>query len=98
MMVIRVVIDVVPEQRGAFVEAIEQEAELVRTFDGCERYQLYADVSDEHRFLLYEEWSTPEAFDAYRTSDALKQSFAKLGPMMAGPPDSAYFRADMASP
>ena len=93
MMVIRVVIDVVPAQRDAFVAYLTEEAERVREMDGCERYALYGDATEDNRFLLYEEWASAEAVDAYRTSDALRQSFTVLGPMMARPPDSAYFAA-----
>lgn len=98
MMVIRVQIDVKPEQHDAFVSYLQDEAATVRKLDGCERYDLYEDVTVDNRFLLYEEWASPEAFEAYRTSDLLKQSFAVLGPMMSGPPDSAYFHANLQPP
>ena len=37
--------------------------------------------------------SSQAAFEAYRTGPLLKKSFEVLGPMMDGPPDSAYFEA-----
>jgi len=91
MMVIRVVVDVRPEHTEAFVAHLREEALQVRELDGCERYELFRDSEREHRFLLYEEWASREAFDAYRESDLLRESFAVLGPMMAGAPDSAYY-------
>lgn len=93
MMVVRVVVEVRPESREAFVSYLTDEAQTVRELDGCLRYELYADPADANRFLLYEEWATAAAFEEYQQSDLLRQSFATLGPMMAGPPDSSYFEA-----
>ena len=98
MMVIRVLIDVLPEQQDAFVAHMAQEAPTVRAMAGCERYELFAHASEPQRYLLYEEWASAEAFGAYQASDTLKQSFAVLGPMLAGPADSAYFRATLDGP
>jgi len=93
MMVIRVVVDVVPDQRDAFVDFLAEEAVAVRKLDGCERYELYEHAGSPNRFMLYEEWASPSSFEAYRNSESMKRSFAVLGPMMAGAPDSAYFHA-----
>ncbi|MEM9189278.1 MAG: putative quinol monooxygenase [Myxococcota bacterium] len=93
MMVIRVVVEVKPEQRDPFVAHLAEEARAVRELDGCERYELFQDPANTNRFLLYEEWASPAAFASYQESDLLRESFAVLGPMMAGPPDSEYFQA-----
>ncbi|MBO6933395.1 MAG: antibiotic biosynthesis monooxygenase [Deltaproteobacteria bacterium] len=93
MMVIRVVVDVKVDSVDAFIAHLNVEAPKVRELAGCLRYQLFRDPSEPTRFLLYEEWSTEAAFEAYRSSELLSRSFAVLGPMMAGPPDSQYFAA-----
>lgn len=93
MMVIRVVVDVKPESVDAFIAHLDDEAPKVRELDGCLRYQLFRDPAEPTRFLLYEEWASEAAFEAYRSSELLSNSFAVLGPMMAGPPDSQYFAA-----
>lgn len=93
MMVIRVVVDVKADSVDAFIAHLNVEAPKVRELAGCLRYQLFRDPSEPTRFLLYEEWATEAAFEAYRSSELLSQSFAVLGPMMAGPPDSQYFAA-----
>lgn len=98
MMIVRVVIDVVPEQREAFEAYLREEARSVRELAGCERYELFQDPNEPGRYLLYEEWATPADFDAYRNSEALRRSFAVLGPMMAGAPDSAYYEAVLPVP
>ncbi|MEM9073836.1 MAG: putative quinol monooxygenase [Myxococcota bacterium] len=98
MMVIRVVVDVKPDQADAFVAYLNDEATRVRTLEGCERYELFRDPSGAARFLLYEEWASEDAFEAYKASPEFTQSFAVLGPMMAGPPDSSYFQARQTGP
>lgn len=98
MMVIRVVVDVQPSQTEAFVAHLRDEATAVREMPGCVRYELYQDPHTATRFMLYEEWETPEAFAAYQASDLLQESFTVLGPMMAGPPDSGYFEATPRQP
>jgi len=93
MMVIRVAVTVKPESVDAFVAHLREESRQVREMEGCVRYQLFRDPDEPTRFLLYEEWATPAAFEAYQGSELLRNSFAVLGPMMAGPPDSQYFEA-----
>ncbi len=93
MMVIRVVVTVKPEEADSFVAHLTDEAAEVRLLDGCQRFELFQSPEETGRFLLYEEWASATAFDAYRNSPRFRQSFAVLGPMMAGPPDSQYFLA-----
>ncbi len=93
MMVIRVVVDVKADSVDAFIAHLNTEAPKVRELEGCLRYQLFRDPGEPTRFLLYEEWASEADFEAYRSSELLSESFAVLGPMMAGPPDSQYFAA-----
>lgn len=93
MMVIRVLVTIKPDQRDAFVAYMAQESTAVRALDGCIRYQVYSDASSPGSFMLYEEWASAKAFEAYQGSALLSESFKVLGPMMAGPPDSAYYEA-----
>lgn len=96
MFIIRVIMTVKPDEAPAFVEYLQKEAADVKAqFAGCEQFGLFADVSAENRYLLYEEWETQAAFNAYRNSDFFKQNSAVLFPMMAGAPDSAYFSAEI---
>ena len=96
MIVIRVLVNVKPEASADFVNHIKQEmAEVKQKFTGCERFALYGDASKEDSFLIYEEWQSQTNFDTYRTSDYFKQNGEKLYAMMADPPDSAYFTAEV---
>jgi quinol monooxygenase YgiN len=44
--------------------------------------------------MLYEEWQSKEAFDAYRHSDFFKQNGQIFNPMFSAKPDSAYYQAE----
>lgn len=46
----------------AVAHATQQEA-------GCIRYNFYADLEDEHRFLVYEEWESQAHLDAHASAD-----------------------------
>ncbi len=92
-LVIRVLVEVGADHRAAFQAHLTQEAAVVRQMDGCLRFDLFADPTDEGRFLLYEEWRDGAAFEAYKATDTFTESFRLLGPMMTAPPDSAYFDA-----
>ena len=46
----------------AVAQATQQEA-------GCIRYNFYADLQDEQRFIVYEEWESQAHLDAHLSAD-----------------------------
>jgi len=97
MHVIRVVIQVDPEAREKFVEIARHEFEQVpQQFEGCERFAYWDSIVNPGEVLLYQEWASVEDFDRYRGSDYFKQLGEKLFPLLAGKPDAAYYRAELA--
>jgi quinol monooxygenase YgiN len=97
MIIIRVTMSVQAENREKFLELLNQEAKEVRQLEGCVRFTIFEDVSSEKALLLYEEWESLAAFDAYRTSEAFKETGQQLFPLMDGKPDSAYYSAEVFS-
>ncbi len=97
MIIIRVQMQVQPEYKSKFLALLGQEAQEVRRLQGCSRFDIFKHSSEENTLLLYEEWQTLGAFDAYRTSEAFRQNGEKLFSMMAGKPDSAYYSAEVFS-
>ncbi len=95
MIVIRVLLQIKADVTENFVHHMKQETKEMQSFEGCERFALYSDVSDENTFLLYEEWQTQHHFDAYKNSETFKKNGEKVFPMIAGKPDSAYFSAEL---
>ena len=90
MVVIRVLLTVKQEHASAFFEYMQRESTEVRKIEGCNRYQVYG-VPHTGDFLLYEEWASKEAFDAYRALPIIQKTREVIGPMLAAPPESAYY-------
>ena len=92
MFTVRVAVRVRTEDRDRFVAQLRKEQlEVPARFAGCERFSVYSDPSDPDNLLLYEEWASREAADAYLTSDYFRAGGQILRPLIDGEPDSAYY-------
>ncbi len=70
MYVLIVSAKVKPEQRGRFLEAIEENAvSSVRDEPGCLRFDVVRDNDDPDHYLFYEVYRDEEAFRAHRDTD-----------------------------
>ena len=99
MFCVRVAVRVKPGSRDEFVAWLKrEEQEVPDQFPGCERFAVFSDPADPHSVLLYEEWATREAAEAYLRSDAFRASGEVLFPLMDGAPDSAYYEAERVGP
>ena len=99
MFCVRVAVRVKPEAREQFVARLKREEhEVPARFAGCERFALFSDPADRDSVLLYEEWATREAAEAYMRSEAFRASGEVLFPLMDGAPDSAYYVAERVGP
>ena len=99
MHVIRVSVRVNDEALADFVRYARQQAEEVPArFEGCLRYGFHQSLDDDGRYLLYQEWASEERFERYRRSAYFAEAGARLRPMMAEPPESAYFAAEQTGP
>ncbi len=92
MMVVRVGLEIAPDKEHDFLAYMREESARVRLMPGCLRYEVFRST-DRSGFLLYEEWESVDAFEQFKQSPTLKKSFSVLGPMLAGPPATAYYRA-----
>jgi len=59
-----------PEQRGRFLEAIEENAvTAVRDEPGCLRFDVVRDADDPQHYLFYEVYRDEDAFKAHRATE-----------------------------
>lgn len=93
MLVIRVLLNVQPENQSRFIELIKEDRAASQQFEGCNHWEVYSDTTDPNNYLIYEEWETQAQFDAYKASDHFKQIGPKIFPLIAGDPNSAYYAA-----
>jgi quinol monooxygenase YgiN len=95
MIVVRVAVQVKPEERVKFLEQVQRETVEIQRFEGLLKFKVYEDPGVDNSFLLYEEWQNLEHFNAYRYSDFFKQNGQLFTPMMLTKPDSAYYSAEV---
>ena len=68
-----------PEQRGRFLEAIEENAVTsVRDEPGCLRFDVLNDLEDPNKFFFYEVYEDEAARLAHRETPHCKEFFAAL--------------------
>lgn len=76
-----VLIEVQPGKRQQQIQAYEKLKPLVLAESGCLQYDLFADASDENKFVLVEHWASQDALDAHEQAphmleaDRLNPSF-----------------------
>ncbi len=94
MFVVRIDLKLRAEKRSAFHEYVRVEGRRARELDGCLDYSFCEDLDDPTRVILYEEWSSRAQFEAYRSSALFAATGARLRPMLAQGPDSAYYESE----
>jgi len=64
-----VMIEVMPEKQNLQLEAYEKLKPLVLAEPGCLQYELFSDASNEHKFVLIEQWASQADLDAHDQTD-----------------------------
>lgn len=93
MLVIRILLNVIPEHRNQFTMLMEEDTKSTKAYAGCEHFAIYQHVNDENHFILYEEWASKEQFYVYRDSEAFKERSSRIFPLLNGEPQLAYYEA-----
>ena len=63
-----VLIEVIPGQREAQINAFKKVEPLVLGEEGCIQYELKADQDNENRFVMIERWASADALAAHAVS------------------------------
>jgi len=80
-----------PAHRQNFIHQVDRIIPLVRAEPGCSRYELYADVFDEGRFVFCEEWETQKHLDDHIATPHMQAHFAKSAEWMAAPTELTLY-------
>ena len=59
-------VEIVPERKADFLEAMRIDAEGSRAEDGCLRFDLLQDQSDENTFFFYEAYKDTDAIAVHK--------------------------------
>jgi quinol monooxygenase YgiN len=85
--IITLTFQVSPERLAEFEAMMVVEAPLTRGFEGCDRFEIYADAAGEVMFL--EHWTSEAASDAYGRWRTDRGDMERLGALFLGPPKRA---------
>lgn len=96
MLIADVRISIRPDAQQTFDDVIGPFLEQSRRSEGNLDFQLLRVEGEPHRFVLLERWESRAAFEAYLGSDAFAAFRIQVGPLLAGPPESAYYDASPA--
>jgi quinol monooxygenase YgiN len=84
--VVTAIVLVKPGAQDQALESLTTAITATHGEEGCLGYALHRDLADPARFVIVEQWATPEALQEHATLPHLKQLFADLGPLLAEPP------------
>lgn len=85
-----------PEEVGAGRELMGRTLETTRAFEGNLRTDVWVDEADEAHWIIYEEWATVDADEAYRAFRAGEGKVTQLPPLLAASPvKTRYITTDV---
>lgn len=76
----------------ALHEAIAEVVVPTRKEEGCIQYAPHRCVTDDHRFLFFEEWTSQAHLDAHLASAHLAAFRERVGGLLAGAPEVLVWR------
>ena len=67
-------------------DALSSMLPQVQSEEGTLEYALHQSQKEPQKFLVYEKYRDKEAFDFHSKTDAIKELFGKVGPLLDGRP------------
>jgi autoinducer 2-degrading protein len=83
--VVSVTIQVIPEQREAFIAAARDNSEHSRKEPACRQFDVSQHLEDPNRFHLYEVYDSAEGFAVHQQTAHYLRWRDAVNPMMAAP-------------
>ena len=69
MIIVKIILNVLPEKQLEFTQTLLSIVELTRKETGCLKYTVTCDIEDNNQFNLLEEWETREDIDNHIKSN-----------------------------
>jgi (4S)-4-hydroxy-5-phosphonooxypentane-2,3-dione isomerase len=92
MLVIVAEMEVQEGKSSDFFDLISRHAQTSLAQEpGCKRFDICQAEENPSKFLFYEHYVNAAAFDDHAKTDRFAALFAKIGPMLAGPPSIRRF-------
>jgi quinol monooxygenase YgiN len=90
MIVVTARVHVPPQSRERFIEITTKMCRRSREDDGCGGYRVYADLEQEDRYVIVEEWADDEALQSHFAQPHTGEFLGELGPLLAEPADALF--------
>jgi len=85
MLVVRVLVQVLPEKRERFIEISTPLIAQTNNEPGCLFYSCYQDLADPNKFLFYEEYENQAAIDFHNQTEHRIQWWNAVQAVLATP-------------
>ena len=86
MLILMVEVQIKPEMRERFLQAIVEDAEHSEHDEpGCLRFDVLQDTEDENKYFYYEVYRDEAALQSHRDSPHFKKYFEQVGAFTAAP-------------
>jgi quinol monooxygenase YgiN len=80
--------------RGADLERVLMSLQAAsRADNGCLDYSVYADVNDENKFVMHEEWTDQEVLNAHNLTAHVTDFVAQTADLLSEPFTVTHMRA-----
>ena len=86
-----------PENSLVAVNILGTIQEEARSMDNCLCYDFYLDPIEKGMLFINQNWGSPEAFEAYRSSDLFNRMIRELKPLMIAAPETNIYEAERAA-
>ncbi|MQW08467.1 autoinducer-2 (AI-2) modifying protein LsrG [Sinorhizobium meliloti] len=96
MLIQMVSINVKQGHAADFLEAFRINYEGTRQEPGNLRFDVLRNPDDDHSFVIYEVFKSPEALDAHRKTQHYQECVRRIDPILAGPRTKTFYNVEMA--
>ena len=86
MLIVSGVIEVQPDKRDEAIALAREMMAETASEQGCLQYRFYADIENENRFRVFEEWSGDDALQAHFETPHMARFNARIADILAAPP------------
>lgn len=81
-----------PEKVDDFLQLFNRVAGYIRSFPGCHRLELLADITDECVYTTYSVWDSEHDLEEYRLSPLFDETWRVTRAMFSESPTAASYR------
>jgi quinol monooxygenase YgiN len=81
---------IAPENRARFAEVSTEMCRRSREEAGCHGYRVYADLEQDGRYVIVEEWADDEALQSHFSEPYTREFLTALLPLLAEPADALF--------